>query len=79
MPTYITLFRYTQKGIEDIKNGPKRLDEAKQRARAAGGEIKAFYLVRHEKLGARDAIGAESRIGRMVRSHLRLNVSHSPQ
>lgn len=44
MPTYITLFRYTQKGAQEIKGGPGRLDAAKQAAKAAGGEIKAFYL-----------------------------------
>ncbi len=45
MPTYISLIRFTQKGIETIKEGPKRLDAAKERFRAAGGELKAFYLV----------------------------------
>jgi len=45
MPTYISLIRFTQKGMETIKDGPKRLDAAKQRFRAAGGELKAFYLV----------------------------------
>jgi len=45
MPTYISLIRFTQKGMETIKDGPKRLDAAKQRLRAAGGELKAFYLV----------------------------------
>ena len=45
MPTYISLIRFTQKGMETIKEGPKRLDAAKQRFRAAGGELKAFYLV----------------------------------
>lgn len=45
MPTYITLLRFTQKGIESIKDGPKRLDAAKQAFRAAGAEMKAFYLV----------------------------------
>jgi len=45
MPTYISLIRFTQKGMETIKDGPKRLDAAKQRVRAAGGELKAFYLV----------------------------------
>ena len=44
MPTYITLFRFTQKGAQDIKGGPGRLDAAKQAAKAAGAEIKAFYL-----------------------------------
>jgi uncharacterized protein with GYD domain len=45
MPTYISLIRFTQKGMETIKEGPKRLDAAKQQFRAAGGELKAFYLV----------------------------------
>jgi uncharacterized protein with GYD domain len=45
MPTYISLINFTQKGAEAIKDGPKRLDAAKQRLRAAGAEMKAFYLV----------------------------------
>ena len=44
MPTYIALQRYTQKGIENIKDGPKRLDAAKQVLGAAGGNLIAFYL-----------------------------------
>ena len=45
MPTDISLIRFTQKGIEGIKEGPARLDRAKQVFRAAGAELKAFYLV----------------------------------
>src|SRR5438552_790650 len=45
MPTYISLINFTQKGAESIKDGPKRLDAAKERFRAAGAELKAFYLV----------------------------------
>ena len=45
MATYITLFRYTQQGIGNIKESPARLDAAKQAARALGAEVKAFYLV----------------------------------
>ena len=45
MPTHISLIRFTQKGMETIKEGPKRLDAAKQRFRPAGGELKASYLV----------------------------------
>ncbi len=44
MPTYISLVNYTQKGIENIKESPARLDKAKEAMRAAGGELKAFYL-----------------------------------
>ncbi len=52
MPTYVTLLKYTQKGVEDIKHGPDRLNAAKQRAKTKGGEIKAFYLV----MGRYDAV-----------------------
>jgi uncharacterized protein with GYD domain len=44
MPTYITLFQWTQKGIENIKDSPKRLDRAKEAVKAAGGKMQAFYL-----------------------------------
>ena len=45
MPTYITLIRWTQKGIENVKESPTRLDEAKKAFQAVGAEIKDFYLV----------------------------------
>ena len=44
MPTYITLFQWTQKGIENVKDSPKRLDRAKEVIKAAGGKMQAFYL-----------------------------------
>jgi uncharacterized protein with GYD domain len=53
MPHYITLFRFTQKGVEDIKGGPARLDAGKKAIEAAGGKIKAFYLT----MGRYDAVG----------------------
>lgn len=52
MPTYISLINYTQKGAEAIKDGPKRLEAARQRFRDAGAELKAFYLV----MGQYDAV-----------------------
>lgn len=51
MPTYVTLIRYTDQGIRNIKESPARLDAAKKVFQAAGGEIKAFYLA----LGKYDA------------------------
>ena len=44
MPTYITLCNFTQKGIENIKDSPARLEKVKKAIGAAGGEFKAFYL-----------------------------------
>jgi len=45
MPTYVTLIRFTQKGVEAIKEGPARLDAAKEAYKAAGAKLKDFYLV----------------------------------
>jgi len=44
MPAYIALCQWTQKGIENVKESPSRLDVAKKAFKAAGGELKAFYL-----------------------------------
>jgi len=52
MATYITLLKYTQQGIKDIKNSPNRLDSARQAWKAAGGELKSFYLT----MGRYDAV-----------------------
>ncbi len=45
MATYITLVRWTEKGIENVKESPNRLDAAKKLFQAAGAELKEFYLV----------------------------------
>ncbi|NJD61334.1 MAG: GYD domain-containing protein [Deltaproteobacteria bacterium] len=44
MPTYITLMRFTQQGVKNIKDSPTRLDAAKKAFKSAGGEMKHFYL-----------------------------------
>lgn len=45
MPTYISLMRYTQQGIERVKQSPARLEANKKSYEAMGAKIKAFYLV----------------------------------
>ena len=45
MATYIMLHRYTQKGVENIKQSPARLDAVKKAFKAIGAELKQFYLV----------------------------------
>lgn len=52
MPTYINLLHYTQKGIQNIKESPARLDGAKKAFRAMGAELKQWYLV----MGQYDAV-----------------------
>jgi uncharacterized protein with GYD domain len=51
MPTYLTLLRYTEQGIRNIKESPARLEAGKKAFQAAGGELKSFYLT----LGRYDA------------------------
>ncbi len=45
MATYIMLIKWTQKGIENVKDSPNRLDMAKKAFQAAGSKLKEFYLV----------------------------------
>ena len=44
MPTYISLVRYTQQGMQTIKEAPARLDATKQAAQSLGIQIKGWYL-----------------------------------
>ncbi len=52
MATFITLLNFTQQGVENIKDGPTRLDQAKKMFSSKGAEIKEFYLV----MGQYDAV-----------------------
>jgi uncharacterized protein with GYD domain len=52
MPTYVTLIKYTQKGVENMKESPTRLDAAKELFKSMGSELKAFYLA----MGRYDAV-----------------------
>ena len=45
MATYIMFFGFTEQGIKDIKESPKRVEAAKQSIRALGTEVKTFYAV----------------------------------
>jgi uncharacterized protein with GYD domain len=44
MPTYISLINWTNQGIGNIKEAPKRLDAFKKEAEAAGGKVSGYYL-----------------------------------
>lgn len=48
MPTYITLWDYTQQGIESIEESPTRLDQATELVESVGGELHDFYLTMGE-------------------------------
>lgn len=44
MATYIMLLSWTEQGIQNVKDSPKRLDSAKKVFRAAGAKLKEFYM-----------------------------------
>jgi len=43
--TYIILFRFTQKGIQEVKKSPERIQEAKRSFETLGAKVKEFYSV----------------------------------
>ena len=43
MSKYLILFRFTQKGIENIKESPDRVEAAKQLFRDMNAEVEKFY------------------------------------
>ena len=44
MATYLMLLNWTDQGIRNVKESPKRLDSAKKLAKDLGGEIKSVYM-----------------------------------
>ena len=53
MPTYIVLYNYTAKGMQTIKESPKRAEAVRQALQAVGGKLVADYLV----MGEYDGVG----------------------
>lgn len=52
MATYFVLFRFTQKGLESIKESPFRVEKAKGAFKELGANVKEFYAL----LGAYDTV-----------------------
>ncbi len=44
MAKYISLIKYTAKGIENVKESPGRLDAFKQLCESMGAKVEGFYL-----------------------------------
>lgn len=44
MPTYISLMNYTDKGIQAVRQSPRRLDAAKKSLEDMGGTFRAFFM-----------------------------------
>lgn len=52
MATYISLINYTDQGIRNIKESPKRVDAARELLKKVGGEMRQLYLT----MGAYDLV-----------------------
>jgi uncharacterized protein with GYD domain len=48
MPTYVTLYKWTDQGIKDVKNAPARFDAAKKLAESMGGKVVGLYVTMGE-------------------------------
>lgn len=52
MATYLIFINWTDQGIRNVKDAPKRLDGAKKMIKDLGGELKSFYMTQ----GSYDAV-----------------------
>ena len=62
MGRYIMLVNWTDQGIRNVKDSPKRLDAARNAAKGVGAEIKEFYMTMgdHDMVVVVDAPAAEA-------------------
>ncbi len=68
MASYLILFGFTERGIENVKESPARVEAARQVVRDMGGEVKAFYGIlgsQHDTMFVIDAPD-ERAVARMV-------------
>jgi uncharacterized protein with GYD domain len=45
MNTYIALLKWTESGVKNVRESPKRVEDARQAFEAAGGRIGQLYMV----------------------------------
>ena len=45
MPSYITLWEYTQQGVENVRESPDRIDTIEELFEEMGGELQEFYML----------------------------------
>lgn len=48
MSTYFALVNWTEKGVQQVKESPKRLETAKSALKEMGGEVKSVHLTMGE-------------------------------
>ena len=62
MAKFISLVKYTTKGVENIKESPNRLDVVKQLCESMGAKVEGFYLTmgRYDLIMIMDAPNQET-------------------
>ena len=62
MSKYISLVKYTSKGIENVKESPNRLDAVKKLCESMDAKVEGFYLTmgRYDMILIMDAPNAET-------------------
>ena len=48
MPTYVTLFKWTEQGVKNVKNAPARFAASKKLTEAMGGKFLGLYVTMGE-------------------------------
>jgi len=48
MPTYVTLYKWTEQGVKDIKGAPARIEAAIKAAEGMGAKVLGIYIVMGE-------------------------------
>ena len=48
MPTYVTLFKWTEQGVKNVKDAPARFEAAKKLTEAMGGKFLGLYVTMGE-------------------------------
>ncbi len=48
MPTYVTLFKWTEQGVKDIKGVPERIASSVKAAESFGGKVQGVYITMGE-------------------------------
>jgi uncharacterized protein with GYD domain len=44
MPTYVTLFKWTEQGVKDVKSAPARFEASKKLTESMGGKVLGLYV-----------------------------------
>jgi len=48
MPTYISLYKWTEQGVKNVKGAPERIQAAVKAAERMGGKVLGIYVVMGE-------------------------------